>query len=258
MIQRMDAGIERILDALASAGLEENTIVVFTSDNGPYHGGAGDEACARFNCDLNGSKGSVLEGGIRVPALIRLPGRIPEGERSDGFVHFTDWLPTITTMCGAPLSDSTVLDGVDVSGVLGGGAPTRTPRSSWQWNRYEPVAFCNSAQRNGEWKLHWPEIPEAMSKEPEDQVWYERGLVEAHWMMDLDRRPVSRSMGEPLAPRLFNLAEDPEEREDLAPRYPERVAQMSERWRSWFGEVEAERRAAQVRTGVLTHQTSGE
>ena len=71
MLHRMDAGISRILETLRDHGLEENRMVLFTRDNGPQFGGSGENRLDCFNCQLHGAKGSVYEGGIRVPMLLR-------------------------------------------------------------------------------------------------------------------------------------------------------------------------------------------
>ena len=81
MIHRMDAGVARILEALERNGLAENTVVVFSSDNGPQFGGEGDECTTRFNCEFNGAKGTVYEGGIRVPGILRWPAGLQGGRQ---------------------------------------------------------------------------------------------------------------------------------------------------------------------------------
>ena len=98
MIARMDRGLGRVLHALDRCGLREDTIVLFTSDNGPQLGGEGEWSTRRHNAGWNGAKGTVYEGGIRVPAVIRWPGGLPAGTRPAGLVHFVDWLPTLAEL----------------------------------------------------------------------------------------------------------------------------------------------------------------
>ena len=102
MIEIMDTGVGRILQCLEDLGLEEDRIVMFTSDNGPAFFNPSRQLLPgepnfneRFNCGMRGSKGWVHEGGIRVPMIIRFPGRVAAGEFNDELTHFTDWLPTL-------------------------------------------------------------------------------------------------------------------------------------------------------------------
>ena len=95
MIEAMDAGIGRIDETLADLGLTDDTIVIFTSDNGPYLGEVAGVSLDRFNFGLRGAKHYVYEGGIRVPAIVRWPDRLEGGRLLHEFVHFTDWLPTL-------------------------------------------------------------------------------------------------------------------------------------------------------------------
>jgi len=244
MIQRMDAGIARVLDALERSGIAENTLVLFSSDNGPQFGGLGKMNTDRFNCGFRGAKLLVYEGGIRLPMVLRWPAGLASGLTRDELVHFTDWLPTLVGLAGGALPRDRVLDGVDVLPLLQGERGQVCDRRFWQWNRYAPHGECNAAMRDGPWKLVRPAIDELMQVTPED------------WNMDVaskyDRAAHTEILREPLPERspaaaapsqLFDLASDPEERSDLAAAQPERVRSMEAALASWFEEVESERRA---------------
>ena len=101
MIECMDRGIARVLDALDQAGLADNTLVMFSSDNGPQFGGKGEMCTDRFNCGFAGSKLLVYEGGIRLPMVMRWPAGLDGRRQVHEMVHFTDWLPTILALAGA-------------------------------------------------------------------------------------------------------------------------------------------------------------
>ncbi len=101
MIKCMDRGIARVLDALDQAGLADNTLVMFSSDNGPQFGGKGEMCTDRFNCGFAGSKLLVYEGGIRLPMVMRWPAGLDGRRQVHDMVHFTDWLPTILAIAGA-------------------------------------------------------------------------------------------------------------------------------------------------------------
>ena len=257
MIEQMDEGIGRVLETVDEAGIAGHTIVVCTSDNGPFMGGSGQDSAARYNGDFSGSKGDVLEGGIRVPAVARWPDHWPAGKQRDELVHFTDWVPTFLALAsgGAPLD--LLLDGNELCDLLAGRPQDLPGVRFWQWNRYEPVPRCNAAMRDGDWKLLWPHIPEARLKDPADDEPYQRGLTSAHQLMEISPELPSRVLSPTPEPRLFNLATDPRERLDLATRLPERLANMTRQWDAWFDEVMAEwrmSRASNVRTaGASRH-----
>ena len=103
MVTRMDREVGRILDLVRELGLDERTIVVFTSDNGPTYErlGGSDSEFFRSSGPLRGLKGSLYEGGIRVPAIVRWTGRIPAGLVSERVTGFEDWLPTLLDLAGA-------------------------------------------------------------------------------------------------------------------------------------------------------------
>jgi arylsulfatase A-like enzyme len=114
MCENLDWNVGRILRRLEALGLADNTIVVFFSDNGP--------ASRRWNGGMKGIKGSVDEGGVRVPCFIRWPGRIKPGTLVREIAGAMDLLPTLTALAGVPFHPPKPLDGVDVSPLLLGTA----------------------------------------------------------------------------------------------------------------------------------------
>ncbi len=244
MIRRMDRGIGRLLETLDRSGAAENTLVVFSSDNGPQFGGgeAGDRL-NRFNCHFNGSKGHVFEGGIRVPAIVRWPDGLEPGRTLDHMVHFVDWLPTLLHAAGVALpTDGPAIDGLDVWPVIRDGSGDVCTRRFWQWNRYTPLPHCNAAMRDGPYKLLYPRIPEAF--QVPDIAWLRVCMYEPERMAE--RGLVT----DPLPPRevpevpaqLYNLDDDPCEQNDLAEAHPDIARRMIRELDNWFEDVEAERR----------------
>ena len=150
MIRRLDRNVGRLLESVDKLGLRENTLIVFSSDNGPQFGGAGDDCLDRFNCQLHGSKGSTYEGGIRVPAIVRWPAGLEKNDSGDNtFFHMCDWLPTILNFAGVEAPSTLKLDGVDQSAVLRGEVAPYHPKRCWQWNRYDPAdrIQCRDSRR---------------------------------------------------------------------------------------------------------------
>ena len=245
MNRRMDTGVGRVLEALDRLGLAENTIVVFTSDNGPQFGGKGEVRTDRFNCHFNGHKELVYEGGIRVPCIVRWPAGLPGGGDACGeFVHFTDWFPTLLEAAGVAIPADLRLDGRSVLAVLRGDSQGEQARRFWQWNRYTPVPHCNAAMRDGPWKLLWPMMAEARRVSREDADVDRRLKYQPETVTDITRGPEpERHLPEPPLPMLFNLDEDPYEQNNLAEKHPERVEAMMREYDAWFQEVEAERRS---------------
>ncbi len=239
MITRMDKGVGRILATLERLALAQDTIVVFTSDNGADMSGGK----ARFGGPLRGSKQDVLEGGIRVPCLIRWPEGLPgAGREVEQSTSHLDLLPTLLAACGG--APSAYVDGRNVLSLLRGEDMPDPPRF-WQYNRYEPVYGCNCAMREGRWKLYYPKAPEAMKKLSRDNVWYQGMMNLPHFEMDgLPDPPfaVRGSVAE-TQPQLYDLYADIGEQSDLSAQHPVRMQQMQRALRSWFQEVEERRRA---------------
>lgn len=243
MIHRMDAGVARILEALEASGLADNTIVVFTSDNGPQFGGQGEDKLDRFNCQLHGAKGSVYEGGIRVPLMLRWPAGL-DGKREVGdMVHFSDWFPTLLAMAGVPVPAGLKLDGVNVLPTIRGEKGKNCTRRFWQWNRYTPLVTCNAAARDGDWKLVRPAIKEAMAA-PCCNPWLRISMYEPERLIENglcgDPEP-PRTVPPPAAPELYNIALDPLEKTNLAAAHPDIAGRLLRDLETWFEDVEQDR-----------------
>jgi arylsulfatase A-like enzyme len=141
MLERADQGVGRILATLDAFGLRENTIVIFTNDNGG-------EWLSR-NDPLFHHKGSVWEGGIRVPAILRWPGRIPEGGVSGQVGITMDLTTSILAATGTPVPGDARLDGINLLPVLEGRAPVVERTLFWR----VVGAQSQRAVRSGDWKL---------------------------------------------------------------------------------------------------------
>jgi arylsulfatase A len=245
MIEAMDTGIGRVLEEIEQRGLAEDTIVVFTSDNGANLGGSGrGDSCNRYHGVYQGNKGNVLEQGIRVPAIVSWPGRIPGGRVCSTPIHGCDWLPTLFGLTNAaPPVGCKPWDGVDLMPLLRCQPMPELQRRDlpFQKTRYTPVSHSDACLRSGDWKLYWPGERRSMSKDmARDNPSYLRGIEHPHWEMPLDAELPDHAGVATERPRLYHLADDPGEQHDLAARYPERVRAMAARYDRWFEEVFAQ------------------
>jgi len=148
MITRMDGYIGQIVDLIDSLGMRENTLVLFTSDNGGQRSGAGvDLEFFKGNYPLRGWKGNLYEGGIRVPAIARWPGKIAPGSFSDQVWAFWDFLPTAAQLAGVRTPDG--IDGVSIVPALFDRAVLEREMMYWEVYRGGDVY---QAVRMGDWK----------------------------------------------------------------------------------------------------------
>jgi arylsulfatase A-like enzyme len=139
MLHAMDANVARLLATLTEAGLRDNTIVVFTSDNGATpHGN---------NRPLRGGKHSLYDGGVRMPTVIHWPAGALQGGSWDGLSSSLDMLPTLTALAGVALPANLALDGQDVAGALRARGPSPVESVYWVWHGTD-------ALRTQQWKLH--------------------------------------------------------------------------------------------------------
>ena len=155
MVEAMDLAVGKVLAKLDEVGLSENTVVVFTSDNG---GLSTSEGWPTSNLPLRGGKGWMYEGGIREPLLIRWPAVVQAGKTIETPVSSPDFFPTLLEVAGKPPLPNQVLDGVSLVPLLKGGAiPERS--LFWHYPHYGNQGGAPSAAvRHGDWKLiQWQE-----------------------------------------------------------------------------------------------------
>ncbi len=256
MIEAMDAGLASVFQALKDEGIWGQTIVVFTSDNGPVlrrdaqHGSQ-----MRYNGNWSSQKESVLEGGIRVPGIVAWPGHISENRVESLPVHGCDWLPTLFSATGslAP-AGAPPFDGLNLMPwLLGKPAQGLTERAlNFQRNRYAPVRHANASIRKGRWKLVWPGDPISLQKDSgRDNPAYLRGIVMPHWQMPLDRQLDPPTSAAQPPPQLYDLQADPAEERDLSQHNPRLVQSLAAEHDQWFSSVWADWQ--QARSNIIEH-----
>ena len=144
MVCYMDQQIGRVLDALDDLGLSDNTLVLFSSDNGAGKGRGG--SCG----PLRGWKHTLYEGGIRVPLIVRWPGQVAAGRVDEHSVlNICDFIPTFCKLAGAKMPDGYQSDGEDITEALRGGSFERSKPQFWHY----PTTKPSLAIRIGDWKL---------------------------------------------------------------------------------------------------------
>lgn len=218
-VTQMDAAVGRILAALEKEGLSERTLVWFTSDNGPartkYHN-------AGSSGGFRAYKGHTYEGGIRVPGIVRWPGRIKPGTTSAVPVSGVDVLPTLCEIAGVALPAGRELDGTSVTAAFAGGTVARPKPLFWEY--YWAPTGPQVALRDGPWKIlaHF-DAPRARAAE----------FTEAQFAV-LRSAPLKGF-------ELYNLDTDPAEARDLAGSEPARLAELRRKLEDFERSVRAER-----------------
>lgn len=202
----IDGNVGRLLTALDQWKLAENTIVIFMTDNGPQQ--------SRFNCGMRGKKGSVYDGGIRVPFFVRWPGRLEAGRKADVVAAHIDVTPTLLEACGVreALPGAKPMDGISLLPILEGRAkhvPERT--LFFQWHRGNiPELGRAFAARTSRWKL-----------------------VQSQGVN-------GTQLPKPLPFELFDMQADPFEMHNQADAHPEIVRQLYSQYSDWYSSVRAE------------------
>lgn len=188
MVTRLDTYVSQIVAKLKELGIYDNTIIIFSSDNGPHMEGGADPDFFDSNGPWRGYKRDVYEGGIRVPMIVGWKGRVEAGRESDLICSFWDMMPTLREMTGASEDDLTGMDGVSL-------IPELTGKEGQKEHEYLYFEFQElggrQAVRKGDWKLVHMNIRG-------DDDWYE----------------------------LYNLREDPGETRDLIGSRPEKFEEL--------------------------------
>ncbi|MBS0206138.1 MAG: sulfatase [Planctomycetes bacterium] len=166
MVEAMDQAVGKVLDAIDRLGLADNTVVIFTSDNG---GLSTSEGHPTSNLPLRGGKGWMYEGGVRVPWIVRAPGLTKAGDVCDTPIMSQDLFPTLLELAGAPIPPDVSVDGTSLVGLLRGN--TLKPRPLyWHYPHYGNQGGApGGAVRDGDWKLI---------------EWYEDGSLELFNLRD--------------------------------------------------------------------------
>ncbi|MDQ3439588.1 MAG: sulfatase [Planctomycetota bacterium] len=197
-VEELDDSTGRILDLLTELKLDAHTLMVFTSDNGPWHirGEQGGSASP-----LRAGKGTTYEGGMRVPCLMRWPGKIPPGTVSGELVTMMDVMPTVAKFAGASAPIDRTIDGKDIADLLVAKPGAKSPHEAFFYysgNRLNAI-------RSGQWKL---KFQTTLQEETE------YGKVE---------NPQT-----PIEPKLYNLLTDPGEQKSVLKDHPDVVKRLTE------------------------------
>jgi uncharacterized sulfatase len=226
VISELDWSVGEVLQKLEELSLDQKTLVVFTSDNGPWYGGS--------TGGLRGMKGRTWEGGIRVPMIARWPGQIPEGASCGAMAFMGDLFPTVLDLCGIGLPDGVVLDGRDISKLM-----TVPDAESPHEAIFALRGSKLSAVRSGRWKLHVL-APRPVSTRSD--YWHDPlgpdGVTILAPFEQAQPRDYPGAVGgdEPAEMMLFDLETDPAEKRDVSSRYP----QVVERLLAMYHEMDAQ------------------
>lgn len=201
MVERIDENLKRLLQSVRDLRLDQQTVVIFTSDNGGVSRG--------FKAGLKGSKGSAYEGGIRVPFVVRWLGHFPAGKTTNAMVAQTDLFPTFCELAGIEVPEQLNLDGKSILSLMKQGEGKSPHKYLYHtWDRYTPNPYHR-------WSIHGDRFKLVMH----------------------DSQGKKKKI-EPMG-QLYDLSVDPGETKNLAKRYPKKVKQLRAEFLHWFEDVTA-------------------
>ena len=218
VMAELDASVGEVIDTLKQLGLDEHTLVFFTSDNGPWFGGS--------TGGLRGMKSTTWEGGFRVPLIARWPGQIPAGHSSAQPAVMMDLFTTILKVTGATMPDDRILDGKDIMPLLTGNAVS--PHQAIFGHQGTRLATVRDAR----WKLHV--LPARETKFPvgSDGRWRDTRAPDGVTILapfeqyDPSDYPGVRTGDAPAAMQLYDLQNDQAEQHDVAAAHPDVVKRL--------------------------------
>lgn len=224
MIASIDYNVGRVLNKLKELGIEDNTIVIFLSDNGPRHRRTkNDSYPGRWVANLRGTKTSVYDAGIRVPFYVRWPKKIKPADKLSNMGAIIDIFPTILEATNTPTPEGVQIDGTSLMPLwLSGNSKSIDNRNFYVQMHYGPTPFkyMHFAVRTGKYKLVSPhDFPHGIVHQPTD-------FVLKNVLQNLE---------------LYDVENDPSERINIAKQNPQIVDTMLENYEDWFDEVTEER-----------------
>ena len=216
VIRELDWSVGSIMKKLKDLGIDDDTLVIFTSDNGPWYGGS--------TGGFRGMKGQTWEGGLRVPFISRWPGKIPQGIVNNAAVGTIDIFPTLLKIAGVDIPKDRVIDGKDILPIL----------TSEKTEDSHDVFFAMKGTRlavvrSGPWKLHL-QNPGSIPKRGKDWVDPRAPdgvtLIAQFEQARPEQFPGTTDGDAPKAMMLFNLENDPSEKHDLSQKHPDIVKRL--------------------------------
>ena len=217
MVENIDDNIGRLMELLERLGLDEDTIIVFTSDHGPAGG--------RYNAGLRSTKGDVYEGGIRVPYFMRWPKGMPAGFKTDKIASHIDVLPTLLSLCNVDSPADLRMDGVDLTPLIRGREVEWLDRTLFiqthRGSRPRQYHNCTAITQRYKW-LGYPSTGE-------------------QW--DFETSSTDPVMA------LYDLEDDPGEEKEIGGQMPDLVAQMKRDYDVWFDDVASDWQAGVIHIG---------
>ena len=217
MVENIDDNIGRLLELLERLGLDEDTIIIFTSDHGPAGG--------RYNAGLRSTKGDVYEGGIRVPYFMRWPKGLPAGFKTDKIASHIDVLPTLLSLCNVDSPSDLRMDGVDLTPLIRGHDVEWLDRTLFiqthRGSRPRQYHNCTALTQRYKW-LGYPGTG-------------------GQWDFET-------SSTDPVM-ELYDLEDDPGEEKEIGGQRPDFVAQMRKDYDAWFDDVASDWQAGVIHIG---------
>ncbi len=229
VIRELDWSVGQVLDKIKQLGLDDNTLVIFTSDNGPWYGGS--------TGGLRGMKSKTWDGGLRVPMIARWPGRIPAGLVNDSPAATIDVFPTILKGAGLAIPKDRIIDGKDITPLL-----SSTVAKSPHEAIFGMTGVHLAMVRGGKWKLH-VRSPGGISNRGDDWV-DPRGpdgvtILAPHEQARPSAYPGVIGGDKPKNMMLFDLEADPAEQHDLSAKHPDVVERLKALYDKTLAQVPA-------------------